>query len=92
MGDAPAEADALEQFGRLRPPQAAAHAVRPRRHRGLDVLERGQRRDQVELLEDEADPVATQVGQLAVAHLGQRAALEDDASACGPVECAEQLQ
>ena len=64
----------------------------PRRQRRLDVLDRGQRRDQVELLEDEPERVAPQARELAVAHRHEVLALELDAPARRAVERAEQLQ
>ena len=65
MRGAIGEADLLEQ--RQRPLAQLRRADADRREAGLDVLERGQRRDQVELLEDEAERVQPQLGQLAVA-------------------------
>src|SRR5512132_258021 len=47
----------------------------------LDVLERGQRRDQVELLEDEPERAQAELGKLAVGELGEVASLEEDTSA-----------
>ena len=57
----------------------ADHAVEPRRvglpagevERQRDVLQRGERRDQVEGLEDEADLVAPELGQLLVVSVGE---------------------
>ncbi len=48
---------------------AAAARSAERRERGLDVLERGQRRHEVELLEHEPEGAQPQVGELVV---GQR--------------------
>ena len=42
-----------------------------------DVLERGQRRDQVELLEDESERTQPELGKLAVGQLGEVASLEE---------------
>ena len=47
----------------------------------LDVLDRGQRRDQVELLEDEAECAQPQLGELVVAELREVAALEQHLAA-----------
>src|SRR5207244_12731826 len=58
----------------------------------LDVLHRGERRDQIELLEDEAERAQAQVGQPVVGHGGEIAVLEQHAPGAGPVERAEQLQ
>ena len=63
-----------------------------RRELRLDVLERRQRRDQVELLEDEAERVQAEIGELAVAERGEIATLEEDAARARPVERPEQLQ
>ena len=61
-------------------PQPIDHGIQPlpvRRtardiQRQRDVLQRGQRRHQVERLEDETDPVAAQPGHLLVGQTGQR--------------------
>src|SRR5439155_25398949 len=58
----------------------------------LDVLHRRERRDQVELLEDEAEGSEPQLGQLVVAQRPEVAAFEGDDAFARPVECAEQLQ
>ena len=63
-----------------------------RREPELDVLERRQRRDQVELLEDEAEGAQPQLCEIVVAQLREVAALEEDAAAGRPVERAQQLQ
>ena len=63
-----------------------------RRERDLDVLRGGQRRDEVELLEDEADRPQPERGQLAVAEPCEVATLEVDLAVGGPVEGAEQLE
>ena len=44
----------------------------------LDVLGRGERRDQVERLEHEADAVPTQLGELAVVERGQVGVADED--------------
>src|SRR5439155_21279242 len=58
----------------------------------LDVLERRQRRDQVELLEDEAERAQPQLCEGAVAERREVAALEEHLPARRAVERAEQLQ
>ena len=90
MSRAVGEADLGEQgLGAL----ARVDAGEPgRRELHLDVLERGQRRDQVELLEDEPERAQPELGEVAVAQLGEIASLEDDAAAGGPVERAEELK
>src|SRR5580765_3435176 len=58
----------------------------------LDVLNRGERRDQVELLEDESERAQAERRELAVAEAGQVPALEDHVARARPVERAEQLE
>jgi hypothetical protein len=58
-----AEANELEQLLRASPSVASPRPVAERQE---DVLDRGQRRDEVELLEDEADPLAPDRRQVAV--------------------------
>ena len=84
------EADLLEQGERAIAQLVGGDA--DRRQLRLDVLERRQRRDQVELLEDEAERLQAQVGELAVAEHPEVASLEEDAPGARPVERAEQLQ
>src|SRR5205085_8934629 len=74
-------------------PTPARPAVQARRGQGgLDVLGRRQRRDQVELLENEAHVVAPERRQLLVTHSFQGLAPEANASLAGAVEGAEELQ
>src|SRR5919197_417425 len=63
-----------------------------RRQLRLDVLEGGERRDQVELLEHEAERPEPERRELVVGELGQVAAPEEDAAGTHPVERPEQLQ
>src|SRR5712692_3954163 len=63
-----------------------------RSHGRFDVLERGERRDEIELLEDEAERAETQLCELAVSEPLQLTALEEDLSAVGSVERAEELK
>ena len=60
------EADLAEQRARA-VAQLVAAGARSGASAELDVLERGERRDQVELLEDEAERAQPQLGELAVA-------------------------
>ena len=83
-----------------RPTAASSDSTRARRSRApvcagerdLDVLRRGQRRDQVELLEDEAECAEAEAAERAVAERGEVTALEETAPSVAPVEPAEQLQ
>src|SRR5258707_2365412 len=58
----------------------------------FDVLDRGQRWDQVELLEDETERAQAQLGELVVGQADEVVALEPDVAGARPVERAEQLQ
>src|SRR5690349_12030916 len=58
----------------------------------LDVLHCGERRDQVELLEDESERAQPQRGELAVRQVREVAPLEDDVARARAVERGEQLQ
>src|SRR5882672_7251974 len=80
------EADLVEEL--QRPFATAAH----RGELHLDVLDGCQRRDQVELLEDEPEGAQAQLGQLPVAQRGEIAVFEDDVAGARPVERAEELQ
>ena len=51
-----------------------------------------EQRDQVERLEDEAGPVATQARRIVVGQLADDLALEDDLAGRRPVEAAEDLE
>jgi hypothetical protein len=84
------EADLLQQCRRPLAQFVLAYAGGCKR--GLDVLERGQGRDQVELLEHEAEGREPQVGELPIPEDAQIVALEQDAAGSGTVERAEQLQ
>src|SRR5918999_5217639 len=84
------KSDTAEQLER--PPRALLGSKLRRRQRDLDVLPRGQRRDQVELLEDEAEGLAPQIRELIVREPCQVAALELDRAGARPVERAEQLE
>jgi hypothetical protein len=71
-----AEADPLEQLPGLGVGVAGARVLHPDRDR--DVLDRGQRWEQVEALEHEAEVAGAQRGQLALAEPGDVLALEPD--------------
>src|SRR6266550_4258760 len=58
----------------------------------LDVLDGSQRRDQIELLEDEAERAQPKCCELMVRQHGEVAFLEQHATGARPVECAEQLK
>src|SRR5215218_8058543 len=63
-----------------------------RLQRGLHVLLRRERRDQVEPLEHEADLLGPDAAELAVGQVGELGVAERDATRRRPVECAEHLQ
>jgi hypothetical protein len=71
-------------------PLASRH--RQRGERGLDVLRGGQGRDQVELLEDEAQRVQSEIGERGVSEPFQRLAFEVDRAASRPIKGAEELK
>ena len=81
MGGAIGEADLLEQVEGTLTQLRRAYSYRG--EPGLHVLERGQRRNQVELLEDEAERVEAELGQLAVTESAEVASLEGDAAGAG---------
>ena len=58
-------------------------------HRERDVLEGGERRHQVERLEDEADPVAAQLGELLVVERGEVDVADEDLAVGEVVEPGE---
>ena len=60
--------------------------------REQDVLLRGERRQELEELEDDADMLATPSCELVLAHLAHLAPREDDAPARGPVDASEQVE
>src|ERR1051325_2017585 len=72
--------------------ECALPGAADRRQLRLDVLESSERRDQVELLEHEAERAEPQPRELVVGELAEVAALEEDAARAGPVERTEQLQ
>src|SRR5271155_3157675 len=58
----------------------------------LDVAERGERGQQVEALEDEADAGATHFGAVGVGELGEVGAFDGDGSGAGSGEAAENVE
>src|SRR5438105_9049738 len=84
------ETDLVEKAARPVPKRRAPKAARCERR--LDVLERGQRRDQVELLEHESERVQAQLRKPAVAERLQREAVEEELAAVRAIERAEQLK
>src|SRR5438477_5544593 len=85
-----AEARAVEQ---LRRPAPALGLRDPGQGQGeFDVLQRGQRRDQVEELEDEADVLAPVERELVLAAFGQTSTADKDFSGGRPVEAAQELK
>src|SRR6266496_1810662 len=84
------EPDFVEQRKRAIAEIRTAHARR--RELRLDVLDGGQGRDQIELLEHEAERAQPELCELAVVQRREVAALEEDAASARPVERAEQLQ
>src|SRR5207302_8420340 len=77
---------------RSRSPAPFVDVEADRRQGGLDVLSCGQRRDQVELLEDETHRLEAKLSQLRVAQRAQIPTLEHDVAGRRAVERAEQLQ
>src|SRR5207245_5993933 len=74
------------------PLERALPGAADRRQLRLDVLERSQRRDQVELLEDEAERAQPQRGQLVVGQLAKVPSLEEHAAGARTVERPEELE
>src|SRR5439155_2064422 len=90
MDRALCEADLVEQGERAIAEIRIADAGRSELH--LDVLDGGQRRDQIELLKDEPERAQAQARELVVRQLGQVVPLEEHAARTRPVERAEELQ
>jgi len=84
------EADTLEGFGGA--PAALLGGCVPRHQRRLHVLLGGQRGDEVEGLEDEAERVAPQLREVLLAHLGQVASLIEKMPGRRAVHGAQHLQ
>ena len=90
VGASLGEPDLLEEGQRPRPqlPRGDPDGGQP----ALDVLDGGQRRNQVELLEHEAERSEAKLGEVPVAERPEVAALEQHAAVAWAVERAEQLQ
>src|SRR6266496_6758091 len=84
------QSDRSEELRHARAAQRRGETARSERE--LDVLRGGERGDQVELLEHEADRPESQLRQLRLPERREVAALEDDFAARRPVEAAEQLK
>ena len=63
-----------------------------RREPGLDVPKGGEGRNEVELLEDEAERAQPQVGEVAIRESSEIATFEEDVALARAVECTEQLE
>src|SRR5207248_1038498 len=88
--DAVAEAECLEQ--RHGHALETSEALSVEQKGDGDVLPRGQRREQVEELEDEAQLMASQVRQLVVVELGDVDAADPDVPGGGRVEAAHEME
>ena len=84
---AAAEADPVQQLVR---PLLGLQPAQLQRH--LDVLARGEGRDELERLEHEADLLAAEAGPLVFAQRAELLAVEPDAAGGGPVEPGEQAE
>src|SRR5438094_5384747 len=90
MVRAVAQPDLLEERERANSQLAGRQARR--RELRLDVLQRVQRWDEVERLEDEAERAQPEVCELVVTERGQVSPFEEDLTGRRTIECAEQLQ
>src|SRR6478752_8232332 len=90
MDRALCEPDLLEQGERAIAEIRIADAGRSELR--LDILDGSQRRDQVELLEDETERAQPKCRELMVRQRGEVARLELHSTGTRPVECAEQLK
>src|SRR4051794_24646977 len=88
--DAVAEADQLQQLDR--PPAQRRPVVGLEHQRQLDVLDRGQERDEVVALEDVADRVVAQGGELALGERRGVLAVDGDRALGRPVEPADHVE
>jgi hypothetical protein len=84
------EPDGGQGLGRPLPPLLHLHTEGY--EGGLDVLLGGEGGDEVEGLEDEADVLAADLGELGLRQLGQVGAVEHDFALCGLVQSAEHLE
>src|SRR6266404_786917 len=90
MDRALCEPDLLEQGERAIAEIRIADAGRSELR--LDILDGSQRRDQIELLEDETERAQPKCCELMVRQRGEVACLEQHATGTRPVEGAEQLK
>src|SRR5262245_37655749 len=89
MARALGEPDFVEQSERAVSETAVAERGRELR---LDVLDRGQSGNQVELLEDESERAQSQRREAVIRHRGEIGVLEQHAARARPVERSEQLE
>lgn len=90
MGETVVEADAFEQVdGAFAAHPAVAVGVHRRQ---LDVLDRRERRQEVEVLEDEADRLSSLDREAVLVLVGDVAAAEEDPTLVGLVEQSEHVQ
>ena len=85
-----AQAEQVEQF--FRAPLRVAHGFACELHRQQDVFQRRQRRDQVEELEDEADLLVANFGELVFAHARDVDAVDLDFAMRRAVQPADQTE
>src|SRR4029079_13442484 len=85
-----AEADPREQRGSPLP--ALRPGLAAELHRGLDVLPGGEGGDQVVELEDVAQAVAAEVGELVVGEPRDLDAVDPDGAARGDVDAADEVE
>src|SRR5687768_8579618 len=90
MAGAMGEADAVQQRRRTFPPLGPS--VAEGHHRGLDVLHRGERGDEVEALEHEADVTRPQPGEGGVVEGRELLSVEGEGPRRRLVEGSEELQ
>jgi hypothetical protein len=82
MRGAFAETDALEQFLTERTRRAIAAQL----HRHNHVLEGGERRDELEVLEHKADVLVPHARPLILVHVGKRLAIEQHGAGSRPIQ------
>ena len=81
--------DQLEQLARTRLALAMRHALQQQRK--ADVLDHVHRRQQIEELEDEAEPVPAVIGQRRIVRCMQREPVDEDLAARRRIEAGEQM-
>src|ERR1700683_143929 len=90
MAQPVAEAESGQSFVRALLARGRAYSERDQRH--LDVLQRVERGDQIEGLEDEADRVGPDLGYLGLSHTAQVHVVELDRAGGRPVKATDHLQ